>query len=77
MIVLDEPDAADAVYEPPVGVIRLLDELHPDDDRTCVRCLGPIGRKAYFDLDYVCEPCAADWERYPWRSSDGRGGGAP
>lgn len=53
--------------------LRLLDELHPDDDRVCVHCLRPVDRPTYFALDYACEPCADHSTDYPLQTTHGLG----
>lgn len=53
------------------GVIRLLDERTPGDERTCARCLGPVGRTAYFDGDFYCPTCTERADDFPWRTTHG------
>ena len=50
---------------------RLLDEHTPGDTRICIKCLGPVERETYFNTDFVCWPCDADWETFPWRTTHG------
>jgi len=44
-------------------------ELTPGDERTCARCLKPVGRKEYFANDYYCAGCAERSEDFPWRTT--------
>jgi len=44
-------------------------ELTPGDERTCARCLKPVGRKEYFENDYYCAGCAEHANDYPWRTT--------
>lgn len=59
------------------GTIRLLDERHPDDPRVCVKCLGAVNRETYDSTNFVCWPCDADWETYPWKTTHTTGQLAP
>lgn len=52
-------------------VVRLLDERTPGDERTCIRCLGPVPRETYEATGFVCGRATPNWETYPWRSSHG------
>jgi len=65
-----EDAGAEAVTD---GTIRLLPELTPGDERTCIRCLGPVDRETYFSTDFVCWPCDADWTKFPWRTTHSHG----
>lgn len=52
-------------------VARLLDERTTGDERVCTACLGPVGRKSYFDGDFYCPTCVESAESYPWASTTG------
>ena len=59
------------------ATIRLLDERTAGDDRVCIRCLGSVSRETYFNTDFVCWPCDADWNTFPWQTTHTTGQLAP
>jgi len=36
-----------------------------------VGCLVQMDTETYFELDYVCIQCDADWNLYPWQTTHG------